>query len=115
MKKIVLALAAAAVIGMFVSCDTKVCACYEYTSTLPGATEYKYNIAEFDIRTEYDKPCESLNRSERGEVGHRVCVEDCDRYDSVQIDRLRRDLDAGNPDTVSYDNDTNNTTAKNFF
>ena len=76
MKKIILALAVVSVVCILTSCDTKVCACYEYTTT---------GIHPTDIYVGEETACASQSSGREGSVGSRVCVEDHERLTDQQI------------------------------
>lgn len=73
MKKIVLSLAAVAVLAIFSSCDTKLCYCYNYVTAGVVTEESTY--------TTVDQSCAVLSRGVDGAIGSRVCVEQHERMD----------------------------------
>lgn len=79
MKKLFVSLAIAAGALLAVSCDTKVCACYEYTSTA---------VVPSDIYVDEGSSCSAQSRGSLGNVGSRVCVEDNERLTPEQVAQL---------------------------
>ena len=70
MKKKLISIAAIMAIFAFASCDTKLCYCYESTST---------GVYEQEVYVQSDTPCSSMNRENRG------CVERNERMDPGEI------------------------------
>ena len=79
MKKIVLSLAVVAAVCTLASCDTKVCACYDYTST---------GVHPTDIYVGEATACASQSTGRLGDLGSRVCMEDHERLSPEQVAQL---------------------------
>ena len=68
-KRILISLAALAALG-FASCDSKLCYCYEPTTS---------GVYESEVYVNTDTPCSSMTTGTRG------CVEENERMDQGQI------------------------------